>query len=875
MKFYVQKFMIFVLVIFTSLLHLSYTTERAPDPIKDFRPQKQRRCSHDKKNRKKNYLQSKYDRKLSNTYYTDIQFQNLRMHFDYTYTLPHEEKLIKELIMPPVKRFFENALSVRRFPGKLRFPRTVTTCQDIPVPTQMQVEGIDTDLIILVSTFRGMKKYNWEKLMNATKEVNDMTDPISLSKEKAPQYTESMNSFLENYFSNKNQKNGQTANNTISNNKTQNNESFNNQENVMPWETNDAPSDIVGWSSMCLQDTYTLRPVAGIMQFVADILPTQRAIEEAIWTTLHEITHVLAMDFDLFEDFIDSEFNRQGYKKTIKIKSKLKGLDKLIEERKDLFNDFDKFINFKSPQNTVNSEKTNTPNNTSFNNNTNNSPNTTNTDQVKLQRKTNKMRFKQQINSSNRNNNTNSSYNSTSTNKTEYSPNIISNILQNIDNDTPHPQLMNQTTLNKTAQAQNLTITITNKTKPNDVILEFPIPNYTRIKLEEGDTYYEVKFPDSLNITVLFLAIENFLETTRIYMKTPKVIEVGKSHFSCSSLDSIELEHFGGLGSAFSHWSKRILNTEFMIADSYGENYLSNFTLALFEDSGWYKVDYSKAEIVPWGKDKGCEFLQEKCITKKVAKNSFLSASMLPSNFGSSNSPRSKTSPEVHTFEGTFNEFCTSIEEEKCSITHMFRAVCGMNTYAKALPKEYQYFDNPSVAGLVEFGDYCPYPIEWVDISNISPIGSCRNGIQLRNELGERVCENCRCFHSNLVEENLYKTNQEILKNDPKKTKWHHLNDNRAACYEARCQLDSRGKTNLIIMLNDLEIKCPPKGALLTVEGYQGYIECPKVDTICNGALHPRADYTQTSAYNLFSHLSENLLNILYDFIASLYKKQT
>ena len=89
--------------------------------------------------------------------------------------------------------------------------------------------------------------------------------------------------------------------------------------------------------------------------------------------------------------------------------------------------------------------------------------------------------------------------------------------------------------------------------------------------------------------------------------------------------------------------------------------FISNITLALFEDSGWYKVDYTKAQAVPWGKDKGCEFLEAKCINKKKIKKSFLTFA--------SNDPMSKLS----TYDSVYHdEFCTNFDEEKCSISHTF-----------------------------------------------------------------------------------------------------------------------------------------------------------------------------------------------------------
>ena len=48
-----------------------------------------------------------------------------------------------------------------------------------------------------------------------------------------------------------------------------------------------------------------------------------------------------------------------------------------------------------------------------------------------------------------------------------------------------------------------------------------------------------------------------------------------------------------------------------MLSVSYSE-----LTFAMFEDTGWYKVDYSWANPLNWGKDTGCELFKKQCITK-------------------------------------------------------------------------------------------------------------------------------------------------------------------------------------------------------------------------------------------------------------------
>lgn len=47
-------------------------------------------------------------------------------------------------------------------------------------------------------------------------------------------------------------------------------------------------------------------------------------------------------------------------------------------------------------------------------------------------------------------------------------------------------------------------------------------------------------------------------------------------------------------------------------ASSYFRLY-TQFTLALFEDSGYYIPNYELAEPIYWGKGEGCEFISENC----------------------------------------------------------------------------------------------------------------------------------------------------------------------------------------------------------------------------------------------------------------------
>ncbi|VDM82764.1 unnamed protein product [Strongylus vulgaris] len=75
-------------------------------------------------------------------------------------------------------------------------------------------------------------------------------------------------------------------------------------------------------------------------------------------------------------------------------------------------------------------------------------------------------------------------------------------------------------------------------------------------------------------------------------MVTPKVRKEARNFFNCSDLEGAEIESQGKEGTAGSHWEKRIFENEAMTGVATQVFALSRITLALFEDSGWYNVDY-------------------------------------------------------------------------------------------------------------------------------------------------------------------------------------------------------------------------------------------------------------------------------------------
>ena len=105
----------------------------------------------------------------------------------------------------------------------------------------------------------------------------------------------------------------------------------------------------------------------------------------------------------------------------------------------------------------------------------------------------------------------------------------------------------------------------------------------------------------------------------RILLSTPKILEAARGYFRCSEITGIELENQADISIIYgSHWESRILPEEIMAVNVSASSKVSVFTLAFLEDTGWYRVNYSLAEPMTFGKNAGCQFVTEKSCTKLV-----------------------------------------------------------------------------------------------------------------------------------------------------------------------------------------------------------------------------------------------------------------
>lgn len=106
---------------------------------------------------------------------------------------------------------------------------------------------------------------------------------------------------------------------------------------------------------------------------------------------------------------------------------------------------------------------------------------------------------------------------------------------------------------------------------------------------------------------------------------TPKVRDFVRDHFGCEDLEGAELENEGGDGTIWSHWEESLFYDEIMtgLASGSGRSVLSNLTLALMEDSGWYSPDYEFAGYLGFGQNGGCDFARNKCHGGKASSSPY------------------------------------------------------------------------------------------------------------------------------------------------------------------------------------------------------------------------------------------------------------
>ena len=364
-----------------------------------------------------------------------------------------------------------------------------------------------------------------------------------------------------------------------------------------------------------------------------------------------------------------------------------------------------------------------------------------------------------------------------------------------------------------------------------------PYLNYSKPNLEKAlQTVLLHEFTHVLGFTSETFQNKGFLgnETdsdgkVRYYLNSPKLLEVAKKYFNCNNLKGVLLEdsdpEYGS--NVSSHWEARILLGEIMNSETYYEEEVySEFTLAYLEDTKFYKVNYYTGGLMRYGKGKGCDFLQKKCVISQevnsLFKNEFFSGVLSGTNY-----------------------------EASCSSGRLSRTYHYFGNYTKEpIPQEYQYFGSSTKGGYAP-ADYCPVSRGILNESKIAYyVGSCNTkgtgdyGMQIlyhtqeviKNSThtttkyphyynksgdivditGESLSEQSFCYQSTLLKDGLVFNNSIP----------------RAVCYESFCS-----ERSLTVKINDDYFVCPRAGGKIEAKGYSGYFLCPDYNLICSGTV--------------------------------------
>ena len=305
----------------------------------------------------------------------------------------------------------------------------------------------------------------------------------------------------------------------------------------------------------------------------------------------------------------------------------------------------------------------------------------------------------------------------------------------------------------------------------------------------------------------------------RHYINSKRVISVAEKYFNCNKVIGIELEE-RDFETAGSHWESRILLGDYMNSMIYKEEQvISEFTLALLEDIGFYKANYYTGGLMRYGKNKGCKFLNDQCVTNNEINSNF---------------------------ENEFFDYFSQngVNTPSCSSGRQSRTYNILWEYNSKITTKYQYYNHKYLGGLPT-ADYCPvshsHPKE--EEINSHYVGHCSNkgsgeygsliahyntdtntisyykSNDLESILGEKYSDNSFCYLSSLVKNT--KSNYEFYSKTV-----------RAVCFETFCSSKS-----LTVKINEDYIVCPRAGGKINVTNYEGYLLCPDYNLICSGTV--------------------------------------
>ena len=294
-----------------------------------------------------------------------------------------------------------------------------------------------------------------------------------------------------------------------------------------------------------------------------------------------------------------------------------------------------------------------------------------------------------------------------------------------------------------------------------------------------------------------------------------EVRKYAQDYYGCSNVPYIEFSNENEKEDVpNSHWEGRLLLGDIMTLDLYyPEQVISEFTLILLEQLGWYEIKHFTGGLMKFGRGQGCDFYQKDCLSldDEIVRfpNEFCAQSFGTCSFGRQS-----------------RSFCNNIEEI-VSLTDISNYKRNENFYKNKY-------------GL-EMVEYCPVSVPLNDKTyrNYYYIGSCNIGggaygysLEFFDNINTHKYDDFNNAFKEEYGDNSFCALSSILKNDDKNNVYKGLI--RPTCYKMSCS-----EKSLTIQIDTEYIVCPRYGGLVKINGaytdLDGYLFCPDYNLICSG----------------------------------------
>jgi hypothetical protein len=361
------------------------------------------------------------------------------------------------------------------------------------------------------------------------------------------------------------------------------------------------------------------------------------------------------------------------------------------------------------------------------------------------------------------------------------------------------------------------------------------------------------------------------------HVKTPKLLATAKEQWGCDSIKGVPTEDIP-MGKDL-HWEARIFGPELMAYGfASGESYLSDLTLAYFEDTNQYIANYSAAGVL-------IDPIPDKAILKSNVFFLFGDGSNKQAAIQSGGKKLARSPGYARWGRQAGCDFflesprdwpgkykCDKSDLKGCTFDNKMAATCVIKNWDEFLGPKYMWFTDtfgqpdPLKGGNSDAMDFVPIQVGFMNCRdknaaataaklNMAKLSSQDRRqqealITIRTYGGQEMCENCRCIESTLKTA----TNEIFQSGVPMF----------GLCYRTNCVHAEYLQVNI----QGVWFSCPPEGGAIYIVGMTGQLQCPVAKDFCaqepqSGIFYPEISSGRIWALFIFIFVSIPLSAIL------------